>query len=264
MEEGDGLAEPESVAVGVPVGVPDGAPVGLDVPVGVGVADGVRLGDGLGTVGDGDTGRPVALGVAQAVSVVTGRAEETTWAILELVPACADPDEDGDAAGVHPEVLVGPGDAEPRVPLGPVVAVLWVPVVSAPPGPAGEPWPLVPAPPVGWPPGSTLELTFSIASRSGGTVSVMVATKATPASTATGRSQKVPDARPEATQARPASSHDRQASSHDRGRSAWRGQYPDGVRKPGRGTESGQAQCPRQTQYLARLTAASRTLTSHG
>jgi hypothetical protein len=83
---------------------------------------------------------------------------------------------------------------------------------------------LVPAPPDGWPPGSTLELTFSIASRSGGTASVMVARKATPAITATGRSHKVPDARPEATQARPASSQARQMVSHDRGRSAWRGQ----------------------------------------
>jgi hypothetical protein len=86
---------------------------------------------------------------------------------------------------------------------------------------------LVPAPPDGWPPGSTLELTFSIASRSGGTVSVMAARKATPASTATGRSHNVPDARPEATQARPAFSQDRQvasqarlASSHDCGLSA--------------------------------------------
>ena len=92
----------------------------------------------------------------------------------------------------------------------------------------------MPAPPDGWPPGSTLELTFSIASRSGGTVSVMAARKPTPASTATGRSHKVPDARPEATQARPEFSQARQvasqtrqvasqarlASSHDRGLSA--------------------------------------------
>jgi hypothetical protein len=83
---------------------------------------------------------------------------------------------------------------------------------------------LVPAPPDVWPPGSTLELTFSIASRSGGTVSVMAARKPTPAITATGRSHKVPDARPESTQARPASSQARQVASHDRGRSAWRGQ----------------------------------------
>lgn len=226
MEEGDGLAEPESVAVGVPVGVADGDPVGLDVPVGVGVVGGVRLGDPVGTVWDGtDTGRPVALGEGQAVTVVTGRAEETTCAILEPGPACADPDEDGEAAGVHPDVAVVPGDAEPRVPPG-LVAVLWEPLVSAPPPPvaAGEPWPLVPAPPDGWPPGSTLELTFLIASRSGGTVSVMVAMKATPASTATGRSQKILDARPEATQSRQASRQSRQVSSHDRGRSSWRGQ----------------------------------------
>jgi hypothetical protein len=83
---------------------------------------------------------------------------------------------------------------------------------------------LVPAPPDVWPPGSTLELTFSIAWRSGGTVSVMAARKPTPAITATGRSHKVPDARPESTQARPASSQARQVASHDRGRSAWRGQ----------------------------------------
>jgi len=90
---------------------------------------------------------------------------------------------------------------------------------------------LVPAPPDVWPPGSTLELTFSIASRSGGTVSVMAARKPTPAITATGRSHKVADARPEstqarqvATQARPVSSQARPVSSHDRGWSAWRGQ----------------------------------------
>jgi hypothetical protein len=83
---------------------------------------------------------------------------------------------------------------------------------------------LAPAPPDVWPPGSTLELTFLIASRSGGTVSVMAARKPTPAITATGRSHKVPDARPESTQARPASSQARQVASHDRGRSAWRGQ----------------------------------------
>jgi hypothetical protein len=124
VEVGDGLAEPESVAVGVPVGVPDGAPVGLDVPVGVGVAVGITLGAGVGTAVGTDTGRPVALGVGQAVTVVTGSAEETTCAILAPGPACADPDEDGDAAGVHPDVVVAPGDAAPCVPPGPVVAVL--------------------------------------------------------------------------------------------------------------------------------------------
>ena len=125
VEVADGLAEPESVAVGVAVGVPDGAPVGLDVPVGVGVAGGVTLGAAVGPGWDGtDTGTPVALGVAQGVTVVTGRAEETTCAILAPGPACADPDEDWDAAGVHPDVAVAPGDAEPRVPLAPVVAVL--------------------------------------------------------------------------------------------------------------------------------------------
>ena len=89
----------------------------------------------------------------------------------------------------------------------------------------------MPAPPDGWPPGSTLELTFSIASRSGGTVSVMAARKPTPAITATGRSHKVPDARPESTQARQVASQARQVASqarqvsgHDRGCSAWRGQ----------------------------------------
>jgi hypothetical protein len=125
VEVGDGLAEPESVAVGVPVGVPDGAPVGLDVPVGVGVAGGVTLGAVVGPVWDGtDTGRLVTLGVGQAVTVVTGSAEETTCAILAPGPACADPDEDGDAAGVHPDVVVAPGDAAPCVPPTPVVAVL--------------------------------------------------------------------------------------------------------------------------------------------
>jgi hypothetical protein len=125
VEVGDGLAEPESVGVGVPVGVPDGDPVGLDVPVGVGVAGGVTLGAVVGPGWDGtDTGTPVGLGVGQAVTVVTGRAEETTCAILAPGPCCADPDEDGDAAGVHPDVVVAPGDVEPRVPPAPVVAVL--------------------------------------------------------------------------------------------------------------------------------------------
>lgn len=125
MEVGDGLAEPESVGVGVTVGVPDGAPVGLDVPVGVGVAGGVTLGAVVGPGWDGtDTGRPEGLGVGQAVTVVTGRAEETTCAILAPGPCCADPDEDGDAAGVHPDVAVAPAGVEPRVPPEPVVAVL--------------------------------------------------------------------------------------------------------------------------------------------
>ena len=124
MEVGDGLAEPESVAVGVLVGVLDGAPVGLEVPVGVGVAGEVTLGAVVGPVWDGiDTGRPVGLGVGQAFTVVTGRAEETTCAILAPGPCCADPDEDGDAAGVHPDVAVGPGDVEPRVPPEPVAVL---------------------------------------------------------------------------------------------------------------------------------------------
>jgi hypothetical protein len=123
VEEADGLAEPESVAVGVAVGVPDGAPVGLDV--GDGVAGRVTLGAAVGGFWDGtEAGWLVALGVAQAVAVVSGRAEETTCAILEPGPACADPDEDADAVGVHCDVSVGPGDAEPCAPPWPVVAVL--------------------------------------------------------------------------------------------------------------------------------------------
>lgn len=127
----------------------------------------------------------------------------------------------------------------------------------------------MPAPPDGWPP--ELEPTFSIASRSGGTASVMVARSPTPASTATGRSQKVPLARLAATQARQAASNSRLPYSHSRaavghgfGWSRCRGGEPDRSKEPGRGTESGQAQCPRQTQCRTRLAAPSRTLSSHG
>lgn len=116
------MAVPESVAVGVSVGVADGDPVGLDVFVGVGVA-GTVLGVTDGPVWDGaDTCAPVALGLGQAVAVVTGSAEETTCAILALGSACAD--TVAVAAGVHPDVVVGPGDAELRAPPGPVVAEL--------------------------------------------------------------------------------------------------------------------------------------------
>ena len=89
----------------------------------------------------------------------------------------------------------------------------------------------------------------------------MVAMNATPASTATGRSQlapvsheggrlaPVPAVSPWAATVRPAS-----CGSRNRGTE----------RERGHDSEPGQAQCPRQTQVRARMAAPLITLSSHG
>jgi hypothetical protein len=141
-------------------------------------------------------------------------------------------------------VVTGPRDPALCDPLAPAFVVLRAPVDSVPPPPlpAGEPLPSVPAPPDGWLPVRLL-LTWTIAWRNGGTASVIVAMKATPASTATGRSQTVPGA-PLARGKDGKDGKDGNASERSRA--------------------GDQAQCPRHTQFRARETAPDRTLTGHG
>ena len=161
-----------------------------------------------------------------------------------MLSGSAEPDPDlavVPAVGLQLDVTEGPRDPPLWDPLGPELAVPRAPVVSVPfpPFPAGEPLPSVPAPPEGWLPVRLL-LTWTIAWRSGGTASVMAAMKATPASTATGRSQAPPGA-PLA-----------RGWDSERGRDSERSRGGD------------QDQCPRHTQDRARVTAPETTLTSHG
>jgi hypothetical protein len=244
VSEGDavGLLVPVSVGVGLAVLVSVG--VGLAVLVSVGVAVDVGVAVELGDVRDGlVTGRlavAVAVGLAHAVVVgVAGRADETAAAICSLDPVGVALTE----AGAHRVAAVEPGDAVLPGPIGLAPAVLRAPLPSVPPPPPFcVPLPPVPPPPDVWPPVSTLEVTWPIAWRSGGTASVTIAMNATPASTATGRSQL------------PLVAHLVRVVHLAPGQATARG----------RGSESGQAQCPCQTQYRARLTASLRTLSSHG
>jgi hypothetical protein len=250
VSEGDvvGLLVPVSVGVGLEVVVSVG--VGVAVLVGVGVAVDVGVAVELGDVTDGLViGRlavAVAVGLAHAVVVgVAGRADETAAAICSLDPVGVALT----AVGAHRVAAFEPGDAVLPGPSGLVPAVLCAPLSSVPPPPPFcVPLPSVPAPPDVWPPVSTLEVTWPIAWRSGGTASVTIAMKATPASTATGRSQLAPVAHLVRVVCL-----------------ACFAQFAPGQATAlGWGIESGQAQCPRQTQHRARLTAALATLSSHG
>jgi hypothetical protein len=89
-----------------------------------------------------------------------------------------------------------------------------------------------------------------MACRSGGTATVTIARKAIAASAPAGRSQLVPAIRfVTVTHLPPGRAADR---------CRWR------AWGWGAGEEAGQAQCPRQTQYRAWLTAPLTTLSSHG
>jgi hypothetical protein len=238
-----------------PLSVSDGVAVGLSVPLSVGVGLSVSDGDAEGppvvlSVGVAllvvlpvGVGLPVTVGVGEAHAGVgvgaAGRADETAAAICSLDPVGVTLT----AACWHCDAAFQPGAAVLPGPIELAAAVLRAPLVSVPPPPPFRvPLPSVPAPPDVWPPVSTLEVTWPIAWRSGGTASVTIAMNATPASTATGRSQLAPIARV----ARVAHLAPGQATAR------------------GRGTDSGQAQCPCQTQYRARLTAPPTTLSSHG
>jgi hypothetical protein len=243
VSDGDAVGLPVPVSVGVALAVEVGVAVVVGVAVDVGVAVGVGVAVELGDARDGlVTGRlavAVGAGEAHAGVGVAGRADETAAAICSLDPVGVALT----AAGWHCDVAFQPGAAVLPGPTGLAAAVLRAPLVSVPPPPPFRvPLPSVPAPPDVWPPVSTLEVTWPIAWRSGGTASVTIAMNATPASTATGRSQLAPIARV----ARVAHLAPGQAAAR------------------GRGTDSGQAQCPCQTQYRARLTAPPTTLSSHG
>ena len=99
-------------------------------------------------------------------------------------------------------------------------------------------------------PVSTLAVTCPMACRSGGTASVTIARKAIAASAPAGRSQLVPVTQFVTVAHLP--------PGHAADRCRWR------AWGRGAGEEAGQAQCPRQTQYRARLTAPLTTLSSHG
>jgi hypothetical protein len=245
VSDGDAVGLPVVLSVGVGLSVSDGDAVGLPVVLSVGVGLSVSDGDaeGLPVALSVGVGLPVAVGVGEAhvgVGVgAAGRADETAAAICSLDPVGVTPT----AAGWHCDAAFQPGAAVLPGPTGLAAAVLRAPLVSVPPPPPFRvPLPSVPAPPDVWPPVSTLEVTWPIAWRSGGTASVTIAMNATPASTATGRSQLAPIARV----ARVAHLAPGQATAR------------------GRGTDSGQAQCPCQTQCRARLTAPPTTLSSHG
>ncbi len=115
-------------------------------------------------------------------------------AALAVTP-CAGPGVAGAVPWGPHEGLAAPGDpppraavaAEPPPPLAPEDRL---------PVPAGVPPLPPPDPPDVSPPVSTAEPTCTIACLNGGTASAMLATKATPASTPTGRSQPMPGRRP--------------------------------------------------------------------
>ena len=230
-----------ALADGLVVSVGD--PVGLSVTSGVGVAPG----DALGTP---DVAGVDWLGVAEAAvqpAVVTGSADETAAAILGSGVACA-ATVAAAVTGWHVDAADERRDA---VPVALVLAPAWppAPVFDDPPAfPVGEPLPSVPPPPDDWPLVSTLAVTCPMACRSGGTATVTIARKAIAASAPAGRIQLVPVTQfVTVTHLPPGRPADR---------CRWRAW--------GRGEDAGQAQCPRQTQYRARLTAPLTTLSSQG
>ena len=162
--------------------------------------------------------------------------------------------------GVARGLQLGVAETPGEVPFLLVVAAGFPAPLDPPcrvPLPAGEPPPLPPACPDGCPV-SMVELTWTIACRNGGTAKAMLAMKATPASTAAGRSQARPVGRAGfragaacrgGTLFVPAA-----GSSRNRGRGS----------EPGQGRISDQAQWPRQTQCRAWPKAPAATLTSHG
>ena len=178
---------------------------------------------------------------------VTGSADETAAAILEVGVACAVAVA-AVVAGWHFDAADERGDAVP-VALVLAPALPPAPVVDVPPPlPAGEPLPSVPPAPDDWPPVSILAVTCPMACRSGGTATVTIARKAIAASAPAGRIQLVPVTQfVTVTHLPPGRAADR---------CRWRAW--------GRGEDAGQAQCPRQTQYRAWPTAPLTTLSSHG
>jgi hypothetical protein len=148
------------------------------------------------------------------------------------------------AGGVQCAVMATPGTDEPlcaAVAAAPVG--LFPPLGSCPPVPAGEAPPLPPGWPVVGPPVSTVELTCTIACRNGGTASAMLAMNAMPASTPIGRNQAMPVGKAGLAEVAAC-----------RGGGEWvmaDGSSRSQVSSPGRGSDSGQTQWPRQTQCLA-------------
>jgi hypothetical protein len=226
------------------VGVSVGDPGGLSVTPVVGVGPG----DVLGTPDVAEAGW---VGVAAAVqpAVVTGSADETAAAILGSGVACA-ATVAAAVTGWHVDAADERRDA---VPVALVLAPAWppAPVFDDPPAfPVGEPLPSVPPPPDDWPLVSTLAVTCPMACRSGGTATVTIARKAIAASALAGRSQLVPVTQfVTVTHLPPGRAADR---------CPWRAWGRRAVE------EADQAQCPRQTQYRARLTAPLTTLSSQG
>jgi len=161
-----------------------------------------------------------------------------------------------EADGVQCAVIAPPGAVEPFC-----VAVTAAPVglfepVGCPLPAAAPPPPLPPGWPAVGPPVSTVELTWTIACRKGGTASAMLAMNAMPASTPIGRNQAMP-----VGQAGLA------GEAACRGDGEWvmaDGSSRSRLRSPGRGSDSGQTQWPCQTQCLAWPNAPAATLTSHG
>ena len=227
--------------VGVSVGDPDGLSV---TPV-----VGVGPGDVLGTPDVAEADWVGVAGAAVQPAVVTGSADETAAAILGSGVACA-ATVAAAVAGWHVDAA---DDRRDAVPVALVLAPAWppAPVFDDPPAfPVGEPLPSVPPPPDDWPTVSTLAVTCPMACRSGGIATVTIARKAIAASALAGRSQLVPVTQfVTVTHLPPGRAADR---------CPWRAWGRRAVE------EADQAQCPRQTQYRARLTAPLTTLSSQG
>jgi hypothetical protein len=144
-------------------------------------------------------------------------------------------------------------------------------VIAAPGEGPGTPFPsAVPPPPVpvpvpgtsvACPPVSTVELTWTTACRSGATARVRLTMNATPARTPAGRNRLPPAALSTARGGGTSARHDRRPGSRVvRFPGSRSGSRSAGKLRPGRG----QAQWPRQTQFLAHSTMALTTATSHG
>lgn len=251
---GEAVDVAEADEVGVPVAVPVADTVGVavgDVPLGDAVGDDVAVPLAVGEVGTAVAlAAQLGAGVLEEDGRVDGRglgpAEPDVEAAVRLALF---PGKEWSICAVEatafagPQLVVGVGAADDGPRSGTALGASTVlacpsgavaPCDGTPPVPIGVPWPSVPAPPAGCaPPVSTVLLAWMMACLTGWTPTVTIAIIPTPASTTTGRSQRTAP-------------------------SGWAARR----RNSGQGTSH--AQCPRQVQFRARLTAPATTLNSQG
>jgi hypothetical protein len=219
----------------------------------VAVLAGVACVAGVPEVETADSGELVT-GLAAEVEVSAVTLDGPVFApVAPVAPlAVVAPVAPGSGVGAHPaaDAECGPVACDCPVmvavlpwPPGPVVGV--APSATGVPPPAWVPLPSVPALPRGWPlPPFSEVLAWRIAWRNGCTPSATLAMTATPPTTVTSRSHLMSHLR------------SRRGKLVRLDRRSQRAPNPDSA--------SGQAQCPRQVQFLARSRIPKRTLNSQG